>query len=172
MAHQPHYRPLQDAADNFADGSSARPLEEGTVARGFLRTDSLLFAGTKGDTTDDLATEFPFPITEERMKHGRDQFNVYCAVCHDRLGTGRGRIVQRGYLRPPSYHTPRLREAPVGHFFSVITRGYGGMPDYASQIPPAERWEIIAYIRALQKSQNAGLDDLSPDDRQRLEGKP
>lgn len=170
MARQPHYKPLQEST-LFPDGSSARPLEEGTVARGHLRADDLLFAGTqtKDGKDDAVATEFPFPITEERLKHGREQFNIYCAVCHDRVGTGRGVVVQRGYLRPPSYHTQRLREASVGHFFNVITRGHGGMPSYASQIPPTERWEIIAYVRALQLSQNARLTDLSAEDRKRLE---
>jgi mono/diheme cytochrome c family protein len=169
MAHQPHFRPLQDA-EFFSDGSSARPLEEGTIARGFLREDDLLYTGMQiKDGKDQLATDFPFPITKERLERGHDQFNIYCAICHDRVGTGRGKVVQRGYLRPPTYHQPRLREAPVGHFFEVITRGYGGMPDYAQQIPPAQRWEIIAYIRALQLSQNVRLDDLPAEDRKRLE---
>jgi mono/diheme cytochrome c family protein len=199
MGHQPYYKPLEGVktSDN---PSSARVLEEGTVARGYLRGDPLLYDGIQQKNgkqdhaalafiasvpdwqqqlagqiaTENLATEFPFPITEDRLKHGRESYNVYCAVCHDRVGTGRGMIVQRGYLRPPSYHTPRLREAPVGHFFAVITRGKGGMPDYAEQIPPVQRWEIIAYIRALQLSQNSRLDDLSPEERLRLEseGKP
>jgi mono/diheme cytochrome c family protein len=169
MAHQPHFRPLQDA-EFFSDGSSARPLEEGTIARGFLRDDDLLNTGMQTkDGKDQLATDFPFPITKERLERGRDQFNIYCAICHDRVGTGRGKVVQRGYLRPPTYHQPRLREAPVGHFFEVITRGYGGMPDYAQQIPPVQRWEIIAYIRALQLSQNVRLDDLPVEERKRLE---
>jgi mono/diheme cytochrome c family protein len=170
MAHQPRYKPLQET-DLFPDGRSARQLAEGTVARGHLRDAEGLLAGTQtADGKDDQeATEFPFPITEERLKHGREQFNIYCAVCHDRVGNGHGVIVQRGYLRPPSYHIQRLREAPVGHFFNVITRGHGGMPDYASQIPPTDRWEIVAYVRALQLSQNARADDLSPEDRKRLE---
>jgi mono/diheme cytochrome c family protein len=98
---------------------------------------------------------FPFPVTEEVMERGRLKFNVYCAVCHDRLGNGNGRIVQRGYLRPPSLHAQRLRDAPVGHFFEVITNGHGGMPSYSAQIPPRDRWAVIAYVRALQYSQSA-----------------
>src|SRR5262249_33485401 len=114
--------------------------------------------------------EFPFPITEAVMKRGRERFNIYCAVCHDRTGSGNGKVVQRGCLHPPSYHTERLRQATVGHFFNVVPHGYGGMPDYAAQTPPRDRWAIVAYVRALQLSQNARLDDLSKEDQDRLLG--
>ena len=114
----------------------------------------------------------PSPSTESGIERGQERFNIYCAVCHDALGTGNGKIVERGYLRPPNYHTDYsrgferrgmkvlLRDVPIGYFFEVITRGYGGMPDYASQIPPDDRWKIIAYVRALQLSQWAPLKDL------------
>jgi mono/diheme cytochrome c family protein len=176
MARQPRYKPLQESTF-FRDGRSARTLEAGTVPRGYLRIDRHLYTGREGG--DEAGggrevTEFPFPITEGRMEHGRELYNVFCAVCHDRVGSGRGMIVQRGYLRPPSFHSDRLREAPVGHYFGVITHGHGGMPDYAEQIPPTDRWEIIAYIRALQLSQNSRFADLPADERKQLApaGKP
>jgi mono/diheme cytochrome c family protein len=195
MARQPKYKPLQES-DQFADRRASRPLEAGTVPRGYLREDSHLYSGAK-DAQDvaawvgalagavspwnamtltawnPLEDEFPFPVTDTVMERGRERFNIYCAVCHDRVGTGNGRIVQRGYIRPPSYHIERLRRAPVGHFFEVITRGYGAMPDYATQIPPRDRWAIIAYVRALQDSQNTPIDDLPVEEKKRLtEEKP
>jgi mono/diheme cytochrome c family protein len=97
----------------------------------------------------------PFPVTEEVLQRGRERFNIYCSPCHSRLGDGNGMIVQRGFQHPPSYHTDRLRKAPLGYFFEVMTQGFGAMPDYAEQVPPRDRWCIVAYIRALQLSQNA-----------------
>ena len=111
---------------------------------------------------------FPTPVTYEVLRRGRERFNIYCAVCHDRVGTGRGKIVERGYLHPPSYHIDRLREAPLIHFYDVISRGFGGMPTYQDKIAPADRWAIIAYIRALQLSQNAPFADLTPEQREKL----
>jgi mono/diheme cytochrome c family protein len=102
------------------------------------------------------------------LERGRQRYRIFCIVCHDALGTGYGKIVERGYTAPPSFHIPRLREAPVGHFFDVVTNGYGSMPDYRQQIPPRDRWAIIAYIRALQLSQHAPLAQLPEEDRQRL----
>jgi mono/diheme cytochrome c family protein len=102
----------------------------------------------------EFVAEFPFPITEKIVRHGYDRYMIYCVVCHDPLGGGRGRIVERGYTQPPSYHIERLRKAPVGHLFAVISEGYGGMPSYADQIPPRDRWAIVAYLRALQMSQH------------------
>ena len=107
----------------------------------------------------------------EVLERGQDRYNIYCAPCHDRVGTGQGMIVRRGYRAPPSYHIDRLRSASVGHFFQVITRGFGVMPDYAAQIPPQDRWAIIAYIRALQLSQNAKLADVPETERRQLEAK-
>jgi hypothetical protein len=104
---------------------------------------------------------FPFPVTKGVLEHGRNRYMIYCVVCHDALGTGHGMIVQRGYTPPPSYHRDRLRQAPVGHFFKVITLGYGSMPSYRNQVPPRDRWAIIAYIRALQLSQHFPAGELS-----------
>jgi mono/diheme cytochrome c family protein len=164
MANQPRYDPLE-ASDFFDDGRSARPLVEGTVARGQLRLDEQFYTGK---INGQLATTFPFPVTAAVLDRGQERFNIYCTPCHDRLGTGLGMVVRRGYRQPPSYHTERLRQAPVGHFFDVITRGLGAMPDYAAQIPPRDRWAIVAYIRALQLSQNATLADVPPPQRDAL----
>ncbi len=122
-------------------------------------------AGVQLNTTIETAgfKTFPFPITAKVLDHGRNRFMIYCVVCHDPIGTGRGMIVERGYTPPPSYHIDRLRNAPPGHFFEVITRGYGSMPSYAHQIPPRDRWAIAAYIGALQLSQHFAVNDLPPD---------
>ncbi|HEX9115694.1 MAG TPA: cytochrome c, partial [Anaerolineae bacterium] len=114
--------------------------------------DTYFYTGMIGK---DVGNVMPFPVTREVLERGRERFNIYCAPCHSRTGDGNGMIVQRGYRRPPSYHIDRLRQAPLGHFFDVITNGFGAMPDYAAQVPPADRWAIIAYIRALQLSQAA-----------------
>jgi len=106
---------------------------------------------------------FPFPITREVLEHGRDRYMIYCVVCHDSLGTGHGKIVERGYTQPPSYHIDRLRKVAVGHFFDVITNGYGSMPEYKQQIPVRDRWAIAAYIRALQLSQHYSVSEMTAD---------
>jgi len=165
MADQPRYKPLA-MSEFFGDERSARPLIEGTVARGDLRADEHFYTGK---VNGKLVDAFPFPITREILLRGQERFNIYCSPCHDRMGTGQGMIVNRGYRPPPSYHTERLRTAPVGHFFEVITSGFGLMPDYAQQVPPADRWAIIAYIRALQLSQNAKLSDVPEAARRTLE---
>jgi hypothetical protein len=149
MHNQPKYRPLRPSA-LFADGSSARPLIEGTVARGALNADEALFTGKNGDTP---VTEMPFAITPADLDRGEERFNIFCAPCHDRTGNGRGMVVQRGYRQPPSFHIDRLKTAPPGYMFDVITNGFGAMPDYRSQVDARDRWRIIAYIRALQLSQ-------------------
>jgi mono/diheme cytochrome c family protein len=120
------------------------------------------------------ADTFPFPVTAEVVERGQRRYLIYCSVCHDPAGTGHGKIVERGYTAPPSYHIERLRKEPVGHFYEVISKGYGSMPDYAAQVPPRDRWAIIAYIRALQFSQRAKLADLPEEDRAHFtrEGKP
>ncbi|MBI4868982.1 MAG: cytochrome c [Candidatus Wallbacteria bacterium] len=166
MAVQPRYRPLA-ASELFADGKSARPLVAGTVARGQLRTDEHLYTGR---VAGKLADALPFPADRKLLLRGRERYNIYCAPCHDRAGTGDGMVVQRGYRRPPSFHVERLRSAtPIGHFFDVTTNGFGAMPDYATQIPVRDRWAISAYIRALQLSQNAKLEDAPGPERARLE---
>ena len=138
-----------------------RSVPADTVARGHLQDDVLLFTGK--DETGQDSTEFPFPVTRDVLERGRDRFNIYCVPCHGPTGEGDGIVVQRGFNVPPSYHTDRLRQAPVGHFFNVITNGFGAMPSYAGQIPVDDRWAIIAYIRALQLSQNAPLSDVPSD---------
>jgi mono/diheme cytochrome c family protein len=165
MHDAPRYEPLEASAF-FADGRSARPLVEHTVARGTLREDELLYTGRIGG---ELADEFPMPVTAAMMARGRERFNVFCSPCHGRTGMGNGMVVQRGFRAPPSFHEERLRMAPVGHFFDVMTNGFGAMQDYASQLPVADRWAIAAYIRALQLSQRATLADVPPDRRADLD---
>jgi mono/diheme cytochrome c family protein len=164
MHNQPKYIPLRPS-NFFPDQRSARPLVSGTVARGQLREDTLLYTG-KVNGAD--ATEFPFPIDAAVMARGQERFNIYCSPCHGRTGQGDGMIVRRGYRRPPTYHQPRLRDAPIGHFFDVMTNGFGAMPDYAAQITPRDRWAIAAYIRALQVSENATVNDVPESERAKL----
>ena len=159
MANQPKYNPM-DPSDFFPNGSSAQTQVPDTVARGQLRDDALLFTG-KANGQD--ASVFPFPVTSDVMQRGQARFNIYCSPCHGETGQGNGMIVQRGYSQPPNFHQDRLRCAPVGHFFDVITNGFGAMPSYASQIPAVDRWAIIAYIRALQLSENAPYSDVPAD---------
>ncbi len=168
MADQPRYKPLA-RSEFFGDERSARPLVEGTVARGDLEADEQLYTG---QVNGKVADTFPFPITEKILRRGQERFNIYCSPCHDQAGTGQGMIVKRGYRAPPSYHIERLRSAPPGYFFQVITRGFGLMPDYAQQVSPEDRWAIIGYIRALQLSQNAKLADVPEQERQKLEANP
>jgi hypothetical protein len=160
---QPKYLPYEPT-DFFADGRSERPPVPGTVARGQLRTDELLYTGKENGV---VANEFPFPITRADLERGRERYNIYCTPCHDYTGTGNGMIVQRGFPHPPSYHIDRLRQAPVGHFFEVMTDGFGAMYSYAARVSPEDRWRIAAYIRVLQASRNANVQDV-PDARQQL----
>jgi len=168
MHEQPRYNPLAKT-DFFGDGRSARPVVQGTVARGHLRLDEHLYTGK---VNGQLATTFPFPITRQDLERGRERYDIYCAPCHDKAGTGHGMIVLRGFPPPPSYHIQRLREAPVGHFFDVITNGLGNMYAYDSRVNPEDRWRIVAYIRVLQLSQSATLADLPAAERDRLEKLP
>ena len=165
MADQAHRRPLETSGF-FADGASSRTLPAHTIARGQLREDEHAFTGR---VNGQLVTTFPEPVTQVQLERGRERFEIYCAVCHGRTGEGNGVIVQRGFPPPPSLHLDRLREAPVGHFFEVMTNGYGLMYSYASRVEPADRWAIAAYIRALQLSQHAALTDADPSDRAKLE---
>ncbi|HEY0792254.1 MAG TPA: cytochrome c [Chthoniobacterales bacterium] len=153
----------------FADRNSSRPLVDGVVARGEAQADDFFYAG---QINGHLVRGFPAPVTMDQLKVGQERYNIYCSVCHGITGTGDGMIVQRGFPRPPSLHEERLREAPEGHFFNVITHGYGAMYSYASRVEPAERWAIIAYIRALQLARNAKLDDLRPEEQPRLSPQP
>lgn len=174
MQDQPRYEAYSKSEDFYSDGLSMREPVEGTVARGQLRENKAFYTGKKEnadpnaqvETTIDASgntlvssfpnavEEFPVPVTKELVDRGQDRYNIYCIVCHGPVGKGDGMIVRRGYPQPPTYHDDRLRNAPVGHFFDVITNGWGKMNSYAAQISPADRWAIVAYIRALQVSQN------------------
>jgi mono/diheme cytochrome c family protein len=186
MQDQPKYLAYR-GSETFADSLSSRSLVEGTVPRGYLREDAAMYTGKNaggataqpvsakpGDTSKAAAAptndvnEFPFPITRDILDRGQERYNIYCSPCHGVIGDGRGMIVNRGFRPPPTYHQDRLRTAPLGHFYDVITNGFGVMPDYAMQVPPHERWAIIAYIRALQYSQNAQIADVPPDQVQNL----
>jgi mono/diheme cytochrome c family protein len=164
MADQPHQRPLE-ASNFFDDGMASRPIEPGTVARaGKEQADQQLNAKLDGKLVD----TFPFDVTMEVLARGQERYEIFCSPCHDRLGTGQGMIVRRGFTPARSFHDPRLREAPAGHFFEVITRGFGPMPSYANQLSEHDRWAVIAYIRALQLSRNVRLDQLPPEDRAKM----
>ncbi len=165
MHDSPHVEPLEKSAF-FADGRSARPAVPGTVARGELVLDPHL---TEGVVDGAPATTFPFPVTADVLARGRQRYDVFCSPCHDRAGLGQGMVVQRGMKQPTSFHVQRLREAPPGYVFDVITRGFGAMYDYADRIAPRDRWAIVAYVRALQLAQGADASSLPPEDLQRLE---
>ena len=165
MHDQPREKPLAKS-DFYPDHRSARPLVAGTIARGQLRDDAPLYTGKNGLA---LATAFPFPITAEILARGQQRFQIYCTPCHGRLGNGEGMVVQRGFKRPTSLHIERLRQAPPGYFFDVMTNGFGAMSDYSAQVPVNDRWAIIAYIRALQLSQHATLADVPEGKRGELD---
>jgi len=165
MHDQPKYIPLRESTF-FIDARSARPLLEGTIARGHLHDDELLYGG-KVNGRD--ATMFPFRVDAAVMARGRERFDIYCSPCHGRTGQGDGMVVRRGYRRPPSMHQDRLRDAPVGHFFDVMTNGFGAMPDYAAQIKAEDRWAIAAYVRALQLSEHATVADVPVSERDKIQ---
>lgn len=208
MADQPSFRPLQ-ANPFFEDGRASRPLEPGVIARGRLDDDDELNTGRKPGATVALLTArevgrgvmppvaqaalaaaknpkdyyfdaFPFEVTRDVLERGRERFNIFCSVCHDRTGSGNGIVVRRGFTKPPNLITDSsrglayqgmqasLRDVPAGYIFDVITHGFGAMPDYAQQIPPADRWAIVGYVRALQLSRHAPVKDLSPEERAKL----
>ena len=173
MQDQPRYKYYKQS-DFFSDNRASRNLVDGTVPRGYLRENKAFYTGkidnpnpnAQVQTTTDASgntlvssfpnaiDEFPVPVTKELIERGQERFNIYCIVCHGPLGHADGMVVRRGFPKPPTYHDDRLRNAPVGHFFDVITNGWGKMNSYAGQVAPADRWAIIAYIRALQLSQN------------------
>jgi Cytochrome C oxidase, cbb3-type, subunit III len=154
---QPRQNPLS-RSDFFSDQRSARLPVEGTVARGQLHEDSYFYTGKIGNNPGDA---MPFPVTKEILERGRERFNIFCAPCHSRVGDGNGFVPSRGFSKqPPSFHIARLQKAPLGYFYDIITEGFGIMPDYASQIPPQDRWDIVAYVRALQLSQNATMAEV------------
>jgi len=162
MANQPKNRP-ESASDFFADGRSVRPLVENTVARGSLDNDVY-------NVPKDFAGFPPaVKVNERLLRRGEDRYRIFCTPCHGLQGDGQGMIATRGMKHPPSYHIDRLRQAPNGYFYDVITNGFGAMYSYSERIPPADRWAIVAYMRALQLSRNAKAADLPPDLRQRLD---
>jgi cytochrome c553 len=166
MADQGRLTPMGYSAF-FKDGRIARSQPLGTVARNQLHEDTLLYTGMQHSK---LSTTFPFPITKDVLNRGQERFNIFCAPCHDRGGTGKGLAVQNGFERAPeSFHEQRLRDAVPGYFYQAISNGFGVMNGYAAQIPPEDRWAIVAYIRALQLSENAAVAELPESDRQKLE---
>jgi mono/diheme cytochrome c family protein len=168
MHNQPRYKPLA-ATPFFGDGRSARPTIEDTVARGQLHVDEARYTGKQNGKDIDF---FPIQITRGDVERGQQRFNIYCSPCHGLAGNGHGMIVNRGLRQPPSYYDPRLMNAPVGHFFDVVTNGYGAMYSYASRVAPDDRWRIAAYIRALQMSQNAPADVAQQAAPQKSAGAP
>ena len=157
MHDQPKMFPLRSST-LFPDGRSVRPQPQGTVARSQMGADYFTTGMQDGAEGDGM----PFPVTETVLQRGQERYNIYCSPCHSRVGNGKGRIVERGYYQATSFHSDRLRRVPLGHFFSVITNGYGAMPDYAAQLSPQDRWAVAAYIRALQLSQSATQQDVPP----------
>jgi hypothetical protein len=164
MHEQPKYLPYEPTTF-FDDGRSERPVVPGTVARGQLRLDELLYTGKENGV---LSNKFPFPITRADLERGRQRYNIYCTPCHDYTGSGQGIVVQRGFPPPPSFHIDRLRQAPVGHFFDAMTSGYGSMYSYSSRIEPEDRWRIAAYIRVLQLSEHSTVQDVPESERHKL----
>jgi len=156
MHDQPKFFP-ERGTTFFADGRSVRPQVENTVARGQLHEDSYFYTGMVDGKEGNA---LPFPVTMEVLERGQERYNVYCTPCHSRVGNGAGMIVERGYAKAGNFHTPRLEAAPLGHFFSVMSNGYGAMPDYSAQLTPADRWAVVAYIKALQLSQHAEQTDV------------
>lgn len=163
MHDNPRFDPLEQ---NTFVGNPARPLVANTVARGFLRADEHLYTGK---VNGQPATEFPLPVNADLMLRGQERYNAFCSPCHGYTGKGDGMVVRRGYRAPTSFHDPRLREAPPGYVFDVVTNGFGAMPDYAAQLRVTDRWAIAAYMKALQFSQHATLNDVPPEKRSELE---
>lgn len=166
MRDQPRYEPLE-VSQFFSDQRSSRPLVDNTVPRGALIEDRVFVTGRTED--GGLVKDIPAEITADLLERGRERYDIFCSPCHGFDGFGEGMIVQRGFTPPPSFHSDRLRQSPAGHYFEVITNGFGQMFSYAYRISPDDRWAIVAYIRALQISQNASPDDVPQDEFQQLE---
>lgn len=168
MHDAPRYEAFE-ASSTFADKRASRTPPAGTVARGWLRDDDALYTGKiAGQTVD----QYPFPIGREELVRGQQRFNIYCTPCHGRLGDGNGMVVQRGLRQAASYHQDRLRDEKLGYFYDVITNGFGAMQGYAEQIPVRDRWLIVAYVRTLQLSQHASVNDVPADRRGALDAGP
>jgi len=164
MSSQPRYNPLAPS-DFFPDGRSGRPAVSGTVAHGAPPAGQPFYTGK---SNGEVVERMPVPVSRELLERGRERFDIYCSPCHGRVGDGEGMVVRRGFVQPPSFHVDRLREAPDGHFFDVMTNGFGVMASYAARVSPADRWAVTAYIRALQFSQAAGIEDVPPGEREKL----
>lgn len=165
MYDQEKYEPLEASAF-FADGMSFRSQVDGTVARGQLMLDEHFY---QGRIQGQLAATLPVSVDRQLLARGQERYNIFCAPCHDQTGAGNGMIVQRGLKQPPSFHQERLREIPVGHLYDVITNGFGVMYSYSSRVSVADRWAIVAYIKALQLSQNLEFDQLPAEDQRQLQ---
>lgn len=165
MHDTPRYEALEASA-TFADGRASRGAPDGTVARGWLRADEAFYTGK---VAGQPLEQFPFAIAHADLARGQQRFGIYCTPCHGQLGDGNGMVVQRGLRQAASFHQDRLRQETPGYFFDVITNGFGAMPDYATQIPVRDRWLIVAYVRALQLSQHASVDDVPADRRGALD---
>ena len=159
MANQPRVNPLAPS-DFFADGRSERPAIENTVARGSVENDALFVPKD--------SNSFPLPLTKELLQRGQERYGIFCTPCHGMQGDGQGMVAMRGMKHPPSYHQDRLRAEPNGYIYDVITNGFGAMYGYSAQIPPRDRWAIVAYMRALQLSRNAPVGQLPAELREKL----
>ena len=166
MDNQPKYE-AQESSKFFADGKTMRDLVPGTVARGYLRNDEAYYYGITED--GDTVETMPVTVDLELLKRGQERYDIYCSPCHSRTGDGKGIMIQRGYVPPPTFHDDRIRNFPDGHIFTVINNGIRNMPAYGSQIPVEDRWAIVAYVRALQRAQNATLEDIPPQRREELQ---
>jgi mono/diheme cytochrome c family protein len=166
MHNQAKTKPLRESTF-FSDHSSARPLPEGVVARGFLRADTALYRGVGEDGK--FILEVPMPVTKELLLRGQERFNIFCSPCHGRSGDGQGMIVARGFKNPSTFHVDRLRNERAGYFFDVMTNGFGQMSGYAAQITPEDRWAVVGWVRTLQASQNMPEEFLRKEDRAALE---
>lgn len=160
MHDQPKYKPFR-ASDFYGDGSAMRGQIEGTVAQGQLVTDDAYSYGLDADGVP--VSQFPITVDKAVLLRGQERYGIFCAPCHGALGDGQGMVVMRGYKQPPSFHEARLRDTPAGYYFDVMSNGFGQMQSYAAQVPVADRWAIVAYIRVLQLSQGARVTDLPPE---------
>jgi Cytochrome C oxidase, cbb3-type, subunit III len=159
MADQPKNTPLSPSPF-FDDGRSERPLIENTVARGSIADEDLFIPKE--------SNAFPLPLTQELLKRGQERYGIFCAPCHGIQGDGKGMVAMRGMKHPPTFQETRLQQVPAGYLYDVVTNGFGAMLGYSTQVPPADRWAIIAYVRALQLSRNAPVSELPPDVRAKL----
>lgn len=165
MDFQPKYE-YQEKSPFFKDRISMRKPVPGAVARDRLYADSLFYTGKTPD--GEFVTRNPIPVTYTGLKRGQERFNIYCSPCHSKIGDGKGIMISRGYVPPPSFHTDLIRNYPDGHIFDVISNGIRNMPSYGHQIPAQDRWLIISYIRALQRSQNASIEDIPVEMRDKI----